>query len=103
MNQLELKLKNEGMSLAASANREWLERARQIARTLTSAHGEVTIDDVRARWIYSIPFGNWAGSVFKGGEFVCVGYQETEHKGSHGRIIKVWTLRDSHNSNSNAV
>lgn len=93
MIQLELRLKKRGMSLAAEANREWLDKARDLAKAIAGAHGEITIDDIRDRWLYPVAFTAWAGSIFRGDEWECVGYVQARHEKSHCRIVKKWKLR----------
>ena len=89
--QTQLELKAIGMKLAADANRQWLNRARSLALALGSIQEFVSIEDIRAEWPYeNVPFGNWAGSIFKGGDWEYVRHIKATHKGSHGRVVSVW-------------
>lgn len=84
--------KELGMDLSAKANYAYLKLAQSMAVKLAEMKGEVTIDDVREN-LPSLPPGNYLGSVFKGGKFICTGFTEAKHPGSHARIIKKWKLK----------
>ena len=86
----QLELKAMGMKLAADANRQWLAKARIIAKGIAVVQDVVSIEDIRAEWPFDVPFGNWAGSIFKGGDWEYVRHIKATHKGSHGRVVSVW-------------
>lgn len=95
--QSELFNKEKGMKLAADANRQWLEKARELAIKIgkNPLNREVgtSIEQVRCFWKHDVPFGNWAGSIFKDGNWEHLGYRQARHEGSHGRIVKTWRLK----------
>jgi hypothetical protein len=37
--------------------------------------------------------GNAAGSIFRGVEWECVGWKQSERKTNHARAIRIWRLR----------
>lgn len=92
--------KEEGMAVAAlRADRlARLAEAREIALSLARENTTVTADDIakvyRSRgidpWEY---LGNAMGSVFRGGEWECVGFCTSERIRSHQNLIRVWGLR----------
>lgn len=90
--QRELNLKLWGMESSAAPHQQELDMARDAAIKIAAEKGEVTIDDVR-EYLPKLEYGNWAGSVFKGPEWVCVGFIPSRHKNSHARIIRVWKRR----------
>lgn len=101
MSQLELK--NRGMSLAANANKQWLEKARKIALEVAQEKEEISIEDVRLRWIGEFPYGNWCGSVFKNGFWEPVLFTlpdgskqqktiTTVHADGHCRRVSLWSF-----------
>ena len=87
--------RDRGMALAAAKNNGQLEVVRGVAIELGANGWPMSIEDVReqcARRGLKIVWGNWAGSVFKGGPWVPVGYVQARHKGSHARVVRVWRL-----------
>lgn len=89
MIQQELFAKIHGQELAASAHEAELAMARDMAIKISALKGEVTIDDIRDN-LPRVEFGNWAGSIFKGSEWVCIGFAQARHKNSHARIVRRW-------------
>jgi hypothetical protein len=77
--------------------RELLERAKAHAIELGHTLGEVTADDVFRRMLnYGEEpelLGNAAGSIFRGVEWECVGWKQSERKTNHARAIRIWRLR----------
>jgi hypothetical protein len=74
---------------------DWLEWCRNVAVAIASESGRVTIDDVRSRARVERPdiiFGSWAGAIFRGSLWRCVGYTHATHEGSHARLLRVWTV-----------
>ena len=91
--QQELNLKAWGLEASAAAHESELRRAQDMAFKLAALMGEVTIDDVREAIPNLVP-GNYLGSVFKGPHWICTGFNQARHKGSHARIVRKWKLRD---------
>lgn len=95
MNQLEMALKTQGMDLAAQKNKVALMAAKEMAVYLAEKNGQVSIEDVREA-LPHLPVGNWMGSVFKGSIWDFTGeWEVARHKGSHGRPVRVWRLREA--------
>lgn len=96
MLKTESSLRAAGMESCARHYRDQLLRAQRIAVDLAREKGVVTSDDVREeaeRRGMVLSFGkNWVGSIFKGKEWVKVGYVQSRHAGGHGRIIAQWRL-----------
>jgi hypothetical protein len=90
--QKELNLKAWGIEATASAHEPELRLAQDMALKIAALKGEITVDDVRES-LPNLAFGNWAGSIFKGKEWVCVGFIPSRHKNSHARIVRVWSRR----------
>lgn len=89
----ELFSKDQGMRLAAYGNLRYLRFAKDLAVLLANARGEISIEDIREAWPHSVPFLNWAGSIFKGERWECVGFVRALHPGAHGRLVRKWRLR----------
>ena len=90
--QRELFRKEWGKEASSLPHQAELELAKDIALKLASEKGEVTIDDVRSA-LPRMEFGNWAGSIFKGAGWICVGFTQATHKNSHARIVRRWKFR----------
>lgn len=93
---IEQHAKERGQSLAASANHTDLRIARAEAKRLAGLLGTVHADDVRCSLIAGstgVVWGNWAGSLFRGKEWMPAGFVKATHKGSHHRMIRLWRLR----------
>lgn len=89
--------KRQGMSLAAQNRARLLDYARRLAREIAQKSGVCTSDDVhkalRERGLDGL--GNAAGSLFRGPEWVFTGqWRPSERVSAHGRMIRVWRLRD---------
>ena len=72
---------------------EWIDGARQAARTLLRNHETVDIEDVLA--IYPRPEyinRNITGQVFRHPDFEAVGYRNSRRPISRGNIIRTWRL-----------
>jgi hypothetical protein len=89
--------KKLGMARAASRRPEILYNARTLAWWLCKTNGEVTVDDVYRALEGSIydcsKLGPAAGSIFKGKQWVCVGWRKSTRVSNHGRVIRVWKLK----------
>jgi hypothetical protein len=77
--------------------RELLESAKKHAIALGHTLGEVTADDVFRRMMnYGEQpelLGNAAGSIFRGAEWECVGWKQSERKTNHARAIRIWRMK----------
>lgn len=89
---------DRGKARAAAAHNRDLILARQIARELGSDGRELCADDVRfavqARPHLGIVWGNWAGSIFAGEEWIFAGYTKSRAEGSHGNLLRSWRLKE---------
>lgn len=91
--QKELHLKAHGQESSAAPHELELERARHIARLIAQDRGKVSMNEVREA-LPSMEWGNWAGSLFKGQEWVPTGeYVPARYKGAHARVVRVWKLK----------
>ena len=92
------RLKAAGMESCARHYRDQLLKAQRIAVELARIHGTVTSDDVREEALkrgLNLSFSkNWSGSVWKGKDWIKVGYVPSRHPGGHGRVIAQWKLDD---------
>lgn len=93
----ETRARDRGMRVAASAHHTDLRIARQIAREVyLSGCLPICADDVRATMLRRFPdtqWGNWAGSIFTGGEWTFAGYTKSTAPGSHGNLLRTWRLK----------
>jgi hypothetical protein len=90
--------KSVGMFNATTApgGAKMLALARITARKLATFRPTVNADEVRAEMVrmgIKAEWGNWAGSIFTGGDWEPVGYVKCAHEGGHSRIVRVWKLR----------
>jgi hypothetical protein len=84
----------EILPLFEAARGDWISRARDAARRLAQAQGEITINDVRA--LCPPPEGadpRIMGSVFLKRDFERVGFKPSTRDACHGRMIGVFRLR----------
>lgn len=92
----EERAKVRGQRIAASAHHTDLRLAREIARDLGRDGREVCADDVRAAVLARWPdtaWGNWAGSIFAGREWMAVGLTRSTAEGSHANLLRTWRLK----------
>lgn len=91
--------KVEGMAAAAHTGKNYLTIARAAATNLALLNPDHTTDadEVRQhleRIGISLPWANWAGSLFKTDEWIFSGYWvQCKHAGGHCRMIRRWKLR----------
>lgn len=86
--------KDEALDALEVARAEWLAAARAWARIYASAGQIITINDVR-RHGPPIPDGvdpRVAGAVFRGDDWVNLGYTTSNRKASHGRPVARFRL-----------
>jgi len=87
------RLKADGMAVAADSQRSMLEEARSVAVRIARERGVVTADDV-FRAIPGLVLGPAAGSLFRGGPWICTGqWKKSERVSNHARAIRVWMLK----------
>lgn len=87
--------RDRGMAFAAGKNHEALAAVGELAKRIARREGVVDINMVRAeveQLGWKITWGAWTGSVFKGAEWVPVGYTSANHKGGHRRLVRRWRL-----------
>jgi hypothetical protein len=88
--------RDKGMNKAADKRMAALTNARTLARHLASLNGNITADDVRKEYEYRggnwSDLGNAAGSIFKGKQWQCVGFENSTVTTSHARALRVWKL-----------
>lgn len=84
-----VRLRDMGMNIAASADNDWLERARSVAEMLGMNGQEVTVNDVYA--VVGLPDKvNADGSLFRGKNWKCVGYAQSARVKRHAGLIRRW-------------
>lgn len=93
----EVKARDRGMRLSASAHHRDLTLARSIARELAQDGRVLCADDVRFEALrrpeLGIAWGNFAGSLFTGDEWAFVGYTQSTAPGRRASAIKTWRLK----------
>jgi len=86
-------LKIEGLDRVESNNEDWVTAARRQAVRYSAANGSVSAVELR-KWADAVGWHpdhpNAWGSVFRGSQWLAVGYRKTEHAEGHARDIKVW-------------
>lgn len=89
-------LKEQGLDDIEVSNRGFLDHARALARQLAQQQGRVSVDDVRKQ----IPAALWPstpqawGGIFRGTEWVHVGWSRSPFPSNHARSNRVWALAD---------
>lgn len=83
--------------LFQKSREQWLEEARHTARKILMGKQTITIEDVldqcpRPKYLHQ----NTTGSVFKSPEFKPVGFATSRRTISHGRTVRVWSLKDGY-------
>ena len=85
------------LPLFEESRREWLERAREVARSLGRQQSEVTVNDVRK--IIPPPIGcdpRVMGAVFLRKEWRLLRHERSARQVCHERPVGVFTLRSNH-------
>ena len=102
MNQLDfnlteaITLRDQGIRQVAENNAEFLEIARNIARSLAELRIEITSDDVRRNCPIEPLHPNAWGAVFKTKEWEWTGkFRQSRVVSRHGGMQRVWRLRGS--------
>jgi hypothetical protein len=89
--------RDTGMLSAAQKRMKALNKAKDIAFQLARIYPcKITADDVRKEYEYRggnwSDLGNAAGSIFKGKQWQCVGFENSTVTTSHARALRVWRL-----------
>jgi hypothetical protein len=109
--ETETQIKNRKLDAMALARREEIEVMRRFARELVYKNSSmkrhnipniVTSEDIRELMNITVEKrnqhfkcrNNYLGTLFLDKRFVSVGFKPSQTPGSHGRIIKIWTLRE---------
>lgn len=91
-------LKERGQDIAEGRNvssLDWVAEARSYAKSYARLYGTVTIMDVyRAHPRPDDISPNCAGSVFKGGDFIAIGYRKNQIRSAHARAVRVWCINE---------
>lgn len=92
--------KEAGIKKAANARlkNRILQEAREIAKKLPAAKTTgITADDVVEKLVengYGIhALGNAAGSLFRGGDWECIGRRKSTRVHAHANELRVWRLK----------
>ena len=97
MDNLELgeRLKREGMERAADKRMVNLRVAQFSAKSYAKRFDTCTADDATRHFTPAQreALGNAAGSIFKGPEWVHVGYTKSKRPSNHARVISIWRLK----------
>ena len=99
-------LRDDGMTQAAKRRSIALMKAKIIAYEISKLNGNITADDVRKEYEYRggnwSDLGNAAGSIFKGKQWECVGFENSKVTTSHARALRVWRLKSQGESHHRA-
>ena len=88
--------RDRGMAAAAGSNASKLEMARAAALRVAQRDGTADADRVREELAgrgLTFEWGNWAGSIFKTGEWEQAGWTQAKLEGGHAWAIRVWRHR----------
>ena len=91
--------KQFGLDLVEESNPNFIETMRSQARMFSRRNGSVTADELRqwyeenkvAKQLPEPTSFKAMGAVFRGKNWVCVGYKKTAQVAAHRRPIGVWT------------
>jgi hypothetical protein len=88
--------RDKGMATACQKRMDVLKKVREIALSM-ACWKNITADDVRKEYEYRggnwSDLGNAAGSIFKGKQWQCVGFENSTVTTSHARALRVWALK----------
>lgn len=93
-------IKQRQLDIFEQRDAEFLNRCRQIAVAHAQQHGTVSINDVRQ--LVELPpdmHPSVLGAVFKGKQFKAVGFTEANHIAAHGRVVRVYQLKEQGDTN----
>jgi hypothetical protein len=91
-----LRRRDSGLDAAEHNNRAWVDQIRDLARLIARSNGSVSTDDLRPiadRKGLAPSSPNAWGSVFRGGEWKCIGRRKSTYRTNNAREIRVWALR----------
>lgn len=80
--------------LFKNTKQQWVDECRMVARKLLKVRNTITIENVLKecpRPKYLKP--NATGGIFQHEDFTAVGYTMARKPSSHGRVIRVWSLK----------
>jgi hypothetical protein len=90
-------LRDTGIQNASNGRAEILTKVKAIARHMAYIRGKITADDVRKEYEYRggnwSDLGNAAGSIFKGKQWECCGFENSKVTTSHARALRIWRLK----------
>jgi hypothetical protein len=90
--------KREGIARVEGRNPELAELLREHARSISNSRGWVTIDDVRAFADSNgleVPSPHFWGSIFRGPEWECVGFELSKRPGKNAHRQPRWHWKGS--------
>ena len=95
-----LAAKRKGQDRVESNNQTWVDCMRSIAIEVYKEKGEVCIDDLRT-WaddhkFYPLHPNAW-GSVFRGKNWVPIGYRQSSYPSNRGHRNTVWRYQEPNN------
>lgn len=85
--------RDRALAMLEQKRQRWINEAREVAKTIGKANGEVTINDLRE--VMKLPKGyhvNTWGAVLRGKNFKPVGYTNATHLASHARTVRVYKV-----------
>ena len=88
--------RDRGIALATLNNQDFLATARSYARQHCRRYGTVTADDVRKAMMkkgYEPASSAAWGGLFRGREWLMVGWTQSDYVTNHGRMNRVWRLK----------
>lgn len=91
-----MKARDEGIAKIIDSCGTYVETARGVARLICRRKGIVSMDDVRevlSAHGVTAPHPNAIGAVFKGNEWVPVGFMKSKVPSNHARTIRTWRLK----------
>lgn len=84
--------KERGIAQASRSRSAALDWARSAAKVAAASGRSITADDIQELLPESMDLGNAAGAIFRGPDWVHVGYTKSRRPGNHARVISVWRL-----------
>ena len=95
--QLGLELKEAGLDQVELHGERFVDWARRVAIAICRDKGVVNADEIRLvadnNGIAPHHPNAW-GAIFRGKEWVPVGFMQSEHPSNHGRVIRTWRYEE---------